>query len=70
MDSFELLDLVVLTEPLLAQKVRKGALATIVEILNSETYLVEFSDANGLSYAITSLRSSVLMKVYHEPALA
>jgi Domain of unknown function (DUF4926) len=70
MDSFDLLDLVVLTEPTPVHRLRKGALGTIVEILDSETFLVEFSDANGLSYAVTALKSSVLMKVYNEPILA
>jgi Domain of unknown function (DUF4926) len=70
MDIFEILDVVVLTEAIASHKLRKGELGTIVELLDDDTFLVEFADTKGITYAMIPLKSSSLMKVYYEPVLA
>ena len=70
METFELLDVVVLTEALPALKLRKGELGTIVEVLDRGVFLVEFADTKGITYAMPTLNYSILMKVYYEPVIA
>ena len=70
MDTFELLDVVVLIEAIPSLKLRKGELGTIVEILADNVFLVEFADTKGITYAMKPLNSAVLMKVYYEPVAA
>ena len=67
METLELLDIVILSEALPALKLRKGELGTIVECLDKDVFLVEFTDFNGVTYSMPSLNASVLMKVYYEP---
>ena len=67
MDSPDLLDVVVLLTNLPAEKLRKGSLGTIVETFNNGNFLVEFSDLNGITYALPVLPAAQLMKVYQEP---
>ena len=70
MNTFEILDVVVLTENIPSLKLRKGELGTIVEILADDVFLVEFADTKGVTYAMTPLKATVLMKVYYEPVAA
>jgi hypothetical protein len=70
MKIFEILDVVVLTKALPALNLRKGELGTIVEVLDKNTFLVEFADTKGVTYAMPSLDASTLMKVYYEPVAA
>jgi hypothetical protein len=70
METFEILDVVVLTEALPNLSLRKGELGTIVEILDKDVFLVEFADTKGVTYAMTALSSSILMKVFYEPVAA
>lgn len=67
-ENIELLDVVVLTKPVLELGLRKGELGTVVELLDQDVFLVEFADTNGATYAMQSLAASELMKVYYEPA--
>ena len=69
MDTFDILDVVVLTEPTPSHKLRKGELGTIVEILDDDVFLVEFADTKGVTYAMIPLKATTLMKVYYEPVL-
>ena len=66
----DLLDVVALLTDMPAGKLRKGSLGTVVELFNNETYLVEFADLNGVTYAMPVLTESQLMKVYQEPVFA
>ena len=66
----DLLDVVALLTDMPAEKLRKGSLGTVVELFNDETYLVEFADLNGVTYAMPVLMESQLMKVYQEPVFA
>lgn len=70
MDTFDILDVVVLTEAIPSLKLRKGELGTIVEILDKGVFLVEFADTKGITYAMIPLKATTLMKVYYEPVLA
>lgn len=70
METFEILDVVVLTEPLPLLNLRKGELGTIVEVLDKDVFLVEFADTKGVTYAMPSLKAVALMKVYYEPVAA
>ena len=70
METFEILDVVVLTEALPALKLRKGELGTIVECLDKDVFLVEFADSKGVTYSMPVINASSLMKVYYEPVAA
>jgi Domain of unknown function (DUF4926) len=70
MDTFEILDVVVLTEALPLLNLRKGELGTIVEVLDEDVFLVEFADSKGVTYAMSVLNANVLMKVFYEPVMA
>jgi Domain of unknown function (DUF4926) len=70
MDTFEILDVVVLTEALPLLNLRKGELGTIVEVLDEDVFLVEFADSKGVTYAMPVLNANILMKVFYEPAMA
>ena len=64
-----LLDVVVLTADIPTEKIRKGSLGTIVETFADGTYLVEFANLNGVTYAMPVLAGGQLLKVYQEPVL-
>ncbi|MBU1822384.1 MAG: DUF4926 domain-containing protein [Bacteroidetes bacterium] len=67
-EEIELLDVVVLTKPIPALGLRKGAIGTVVELLDKDVFLVEFADTNGTAYAMPVLSAAELMKVYYQPA--
>ena len=66
-EKLQLLDVVVLTEK--TDTLPKGALGTIVEILDNEVFEVEFSNIKGESYAFKALPAHNLLKVFYEPEL-
>jgi hypothetical protein len=63
----ELLDTVALTEDLPERKLRRGQVGTVVEILASGVYEVEFSDNAGRAYAMVALSADHLMALYDAP---
>ncbi|GAB4497319.1 MAG: hypothetical protein OHK0019_30730 [Saprospiraceae bacterium] len=67
--TFELFDVVLLNQDLPEAKLRKGNVGTIVEVLDDKTFIVEFVDNKGNTYAETVLTAAQLLKVYYEPAL-
>ena len=69
-NTLSLLDVVVLTKAIPRLKLRRGELGTIVEVLGQNTFLVEFADTKGVTYAMPVLSASLLMKVYFEPVIA
>ncbi len=69
-DTFHLLDVVVLLNDLPAEKLRKGSLGTIVEVFPNKAYLVEFADQNGVTYALPVVTEEHILKVYQEPVEA
>ena len=67
--DFEQFDTVILIVPLSNKKVRVGSLGAIVEILDTNVFLLEFADKNGAAYAIEVLQAQQILKVYEEPVL-
>jgi hypothetical protein len=66
----KLLDVVALLDDLPDHGLRRGQVGTVVEELAPDVLEVEFSDDNGRTYALLALRSSQLIVLYYEPALA
>ncbi len=62
----QLLDVVALTQDLLALNLRKGQVGTIVEIYEPNVFEVEFVDLKGKTYAVETLNASQLMALYHQ----
>ena len=63
----ELLDAVVLDKDLPSLGLRRGTIGTIIEVINADTFLVEFAAPNGESYAMEFLKASQLLKVHQLP---
>ena len=67
MEAFSLWDTVVVSTDLPIEKLRKGSLGTVVETFDDASYLVEFANSEGVTYAMPVLTASQLIKVYQEP---
>ena len=67
MEAISLLDIVVASTDLPAEKLRKGSLGTVVETFDNASYLVEFANSDGVTYAMPVLTANQLIKVYQEP---
>lgn len=66
--SFQLLDVVALLTDDPQHNLVQGQVGTIVEVLDSNTFEVEFSDQDsGQTYALIPLASTQLMRLYHHP---
>ena len=65
-----LLDVVALLTDLPAHGLARGQVGTIVELLDEETVLVEFSDEQGRAYAITPCLRSELLVLHYVPQAA
>lgn len=59
---------VALMQDLPEQRLVRGQVGTVVEILASGVYEVEFSDDSGRAYAMAALPESALMELLHQPA--
>lgn len=71
MDStVNLLDVVALVEDLPESGLPRGQVGTVVEALASDTFLVEFSDDQGRTYAMVPLNVNQLIVLHFEPAEA
>jgi hypothetical protein len=68
--SIELLDVVALTEDLPERGLARGQVGTVVELLASGVYEVEFSDDEGRAYASLALRADQLMVLHYRPVEA
>jgi len=66
-NEIQLLDVVVLKEPLLNERLQQGSIGTVVEVFDAENFLVEFADQSGVAYAIVPLKAEQLIKVHSEP---
>lgn len=67
-ESINLLDVVALTEDIPQKNLLRGQMGTVVETLGPGIYEVEFSDDNGRTFAMASVRESQLMVLRHRPA--
>lgn len=61
------LDVVALTKDIPEKHLRRGQVGTIVEPLAAGVFEVEFSDLNGIAYAMCAVPDSALMVLYHSP---
>jgi hypothetical protein len=67
MAELEMLSVVALLRDKPERKLIRGQVGTIVEQWAPEVYEVEFSDGEGRTYAMETLRSDELMRLHHEP---
>ncbi|MCY7351189.1 MAG: DUF4926 domain-containing protein [Cytophagaceae bacterium] len=63
-----LFDIVILTEELPDKKLRHGNIGTVVEILATDAFLVEFVDSEGRTYAEEILKADQLWKTRYQLA--
>jgi hypothetical protein len=64
MEEVKLLDAVALLEDVPAERLRRGEVGTVVEVLAPEVYEVEFSDDEGRTYAMLPLRRGQFMVLH------
>ncbi|GAB3880897.1 DUF4926 domain-containing protein [Spirosoma agri] len=64
MDELHLHDLVALTTPLSAYKLRRGEIGVVIDLGPNGEYLLEFVGKDGAPYATPTVSSNQLMKVY------
>lgn len=62
-----LFDVVALLEDLPEQGLKRGQVGTLVEEWQPGVYEVEFSDVNGIPYALVALHTNQLMTLYWHP---
>jgi hypothetical protein len=65
-----LLDVVALLTDLPLQRLARGQVGTIVELLDDKTSLVEFSDEQGRAYAIARCPRTELLTLHYVPEAA
>lgn len=66
----QLLDVVALTVDLPDKGLQRGQVGTIVEELAEGVFEVEFSDNDGVTYALVALRAEQLMILHYQPLKA
>ena len=64
------LDVVALLTDLPAQQLARGQVGTIVEQLDDQTLLVEFSDDQGRAYAVAPCPRTELLVLHYVPEAA
>jgi hypothetical protein len=64
----KLLDVVALIEDLPESGLQRGQVGTVVEELAPGVFEVEFSDSQGRTYALLSLKAEQLLVLRYEPA--
>jgi hypothetical protein len=65
--TITLLDVVALLEDLPEHGLYRGQVGTVVDEYDAEFVEVEFSDLQGCTYALESLKKSQLMILLHSP---
>jgi hypothetical protein len=68
--NIRLLDVVALTVDLPEKGLVRGQAGTVVEVLSSGAYEVEFSDNDGRTYAQAALPGDQLIVLHYRPELA
>lgn len=63
----KLLDVVALIENLPELELYRGQVGTIVEVYEPDIFEVEFSDTQGRTYALETLKNEQLMLLHHHP---
>ena len=67
MAEIALHSVVALLEDLPEEGLVRGQVGTVVEVWAPGVYEVEFSDDDGRTYALASLKAEQLMRLHHEP---
>jgi hypothetical protein len=67
MPDINLHSVVALLEDLPEQGLVRGQVGTVVESWAPGVYEVEFSDDQGRTYAMVTLKAEQLMRLHHEP---
>jgi hypothetical protein len=65
-----ILDVVALLADMPAQKLTRGQVGTVVEPLDDDTVLVEFSDDQGAAYAVAPCPRAGLLVLHYVPQAA
>lgn len=68
--AIQLLDVVALVNDMPENKLIRGQVGTVVEILSPEVYEVEFTDEDGRTYASLALRADQLLPLHYHPVAA
>jgi hypothetical protein len=63
-------DAVALLQDIPASKLSRGQVGTVVDTLDNNKYLIEFSDDEGRAYAIEPLSAAHLLRLQYEPEAA
>ena len=66
-NTIKLLDVVALSENLSERGLSRGQVGTVVEKLDEDTFLVDFSDDDGRTYAMLPLLAAQLIVLHYEP---
>jgi Domain of unknown function (DUF4926) len=64
------LDVVALLSDIPAERLARGQVGTVVEILDDKTVLVEFSDEEGRAYAVVPCSRAELLVLRYVPQAA
>lgn len=64
------LDVVATTEAMPDERLEKGQVGTVVEVLDGDVALVEFSDMEGVAYALAPIPVGKLMVLKQGPSSA
>ena len=65
-NQIQLLDVVALTEGLPEKNLFRGQVGTVVELLAPNVFEVEFSNDNGQTYAMLTLRTNQLIVLHYQ----
>jgi len=65
-NKIELLDTIALLEDLPQRNLKKGEVGTVVEILSSNVFEIEFSDDEGQTYAMFALRENQIVTLHNQ----
>ena len=63
----KLLDTVALLEDLPERSLQRGQVGTVIEVLGSNVFEVEFSDNEGRTYATLAIRAEQLIVLRYDP---
>lgn len=64
--KIKLLDTIALLQDIPTRKLRRGEVGTVVEILTTDVYEVEFCDDDGATYAELALRRSQIIPLHNQ----
>lgn len=70
MDTLPMLAVVAVMEDVPEEGLVRGQVGTVVEFLDKDVYLVEFSDDRGRAWAMIGLRGDQLMQLQFQPVRA